>query len=102
MEQDGSRKPSEMARLTGALIGLAALLGGVAVAVLVGGEDERAVTHSATMGVSLLAVILGAVVLRQTRARGKSGRVLGIASLVVGILGLALWLLVMLGSAQSD
>ena len=91
-----------MPRLTGALTGVAALLGGAAVAVLVGGGDGRTVTHSTTMGVSILAAILGAIVLQQTGERGKSGRALGIASLGLGIVGLALWLLVMIGSANSD
>ena len=81
---------------------MAALLAGAAVAVLVAGGDERAVTHSTSMGGSLLAAILGAMVLRQTGERGKSARMLGIASLGLGIVGLALWLLVMIPSAGSD
>jgi FtsH-binding integral membrane protein len=101
-EKDAIGARSAMAHVAGALIGVAALLAGAAVAVLVAGGDERAVTHSTTMGGSLLAVILGAIILRQTGEKGKSPQVLALVSLGLGIVGLALWLLVMIPSAGPE
>jgi hypothetical protein len=87
-----------MSRLTGALIAVAALLAGAVVAVLVASGGELRVTQTMGVAGSLLAVIVGGIGIRQRRTMGRSGRGLAIAGLVLGIVGLALWLT---GAASS-
>jgi hypothetical protein len=91
-----------MSRLTGALIAVAAILAGAAMAVLVAGSEGRTVTQATSLAASLVAVTIGGVVIRQRKGTGRHGRRVAIAALVLGITGLAVWLVANIGDAGSS
>lgn len=64
----------------------------------IGGTNKLAVTSFifAIVGGALLAIILGHVALVQIRRYGQEGGGLAVAGLVIGYLGLAFWLLIII------
>jgi hypothetical protein len=53
------------------------------------------------VGGSVLAIIFGAIGMKQCRERGQDGRGLAIAGLVLGIVGTVFWIIVIIAAASS-